>query len=72
MEYFKHGSLLTIMKSDKNKYTWNEKIEICRQISAGLLHIHRERIIHGDIALRCPPFSSNLINSIPSQIILKN
>eukprot|EP00493_Phyllostaurus_siculus_P003932 UN03949 len=33
-------------------YSCLEKVLLCKQMSSGLLHIHQENVIHGDIALR--------------------
>ena len=50
MEYWSGGSLKTAL--EKNDISLNRKYELCRQISAGLLHLHSEKIIHGDVSLR--------------------
>eukprot|EP00493_Phyllostaurus_siculus_P003265 UN03279 len=50
MEYWKDGSLLTVMKN--HSFTTLEKISICSQLVKGIWHIHKSRVIHADIALR--------------------
>lgn len=51
MEFFQNGSILHTMQKG-HRFTLDEKVNICRQISAGILHLHRKDVIHGDIAAR--------------------
>jgi len=51
MEYFPDQSLLNILKGGK-VFNFDQQIAICRQMSASILHLHRKKIVHADIALR--------------------
>ena len=49
-QFFPDGDLLTQIK--KYRFTLREKINMCTQVSSGLLHLHALNILHGDLALR--------------------
>ncbi|XP_042017871.1 G-type lectin S-receptor-like serine/threonine-protein kinase LECRK3 [Salvia splendens] len=51
-EYMSNGSLADILFNQKNRPSWEERIEIARDISRGILYLHHEcetQIIHCDI-----------------------
>ena len=50
MELF-HGSLLKILQDGEN-FDLETKIAMCRQVSAGVWHLHGQNVLHCDIALR--------------------
>ena len=52
MEIFQDGDLLSLLKNNVFIPTLEEKLDICKQLSAGLLHLHSEKVIHCDIACR--------------------
>ena len=52
MEIFEDGDLLTLLKNQVFTPSLDEKLNICKQLSAGLLHLHSENVIHCDIACR--------------------
>merc|ERR1719471_2593260 len=51
MEFFQNGSILHTMQKG-HTFSLDQKVNICRQMSAGILHLHRKGVIHGDIAAR--------------------
>ena len=52
MEFYPDGSLLSLLQKNENSLKNRDKIEIFRQLSAGLWHLHAEHVIHCDLALR--------------------
>ncbi|XP_047945872.1 G-type lectin S-receptor-like serine/threonine-protein kinase LECRK3 [Salvia hispanica] len=51
-EYMSNGSLADILFNQENRLSWEERIEIARDISRGILYLHHEcetQIIHCDI-----------------------
>jgi len=50
MEYFEDGSMLDYVK--RQKLTNEEKLHVCLELSKGIWHLHLEKVLHGDLALR--------------------
>jgi len=50
-ELFRDNSLLSVMKGGK-LFSMAEKVVMCRQLAAAVLHLHRANVLHCDIALR--------------------
>ena len=53
MELFRDGCIGAVFRQGYN-FAQAEKISICSQLCCGIHHLHREGIIHADIALRYP------------------
>ena len=45
-------SLLKVMRNYGDEFSIRQKIDLSRQISNGLLHLHSNNVIHADLALR--------------------
>lgn len=58
MEFCDRGSLDKLM--EKQKLTIEEKLHILHTVAAGIAHLHRERVVHRDIAARNILISSPL------------
>jgi len=50
MEYFPDGSLLDVVK--KKKFSNEEKLHFCLQLTQAIWHLHALHVLHGDLALR--------------------
>merc|ERR1719483_1856264 len=50
MDYYEHGSLHDVIK--KEAFTMTEKTLFCLDLAKGLWHLHCEKVLHGDLALR--------------------
>merc|ERR1712000_397262 len=46
-----NGSLHSLLKSDK-PLGWSTVVNILRGVSAGMYHLHKEKILHRDLAAR--------------------
>ncbi|PRP81759.1 putative LRR receptor-like serine/threonine-protein kinase [Planoprotostelium fungivorum] len=51
-EYCGGGSLLSYLRNNEEKVTLEEKMKFVTQIAQGMLHLHMEKIIHRDLAVR--------------------
>jgi len=49
MEYCARGSLFKVLKDDKLDFDWKRGIEICNEMTAGLLALHKSNIYHRDL-----------------------
>lgn len=53
MDLYKNGSLLQSFQGEVPViFSFEEEIDICSQLCNGLHHLHREKVIHADLALR--------------------
>ena len=53
MKYFSSGSILDIIQNnDEIKFTIEDKLNICKQLTEGLWHLHDANGVHADLALR--------------------
>src|SRR3990170_1307353 len=48
MKYYRLGSLRDYITKNFYKIKWNEKLELLKNITAGLNHLHYQKIIHRD------------------------
>src|ERR1043165_3198533 len=49
MKYYQLGSLRDYLKKNFYSIKWSEKLQILRNIVAGLSHLHNQKIIHRDL-----------------------
>eukprot|EP00455_Lapot_gusevi_P042344 TRINITY_DN5009_c0_g4_i3.p1 TRINITY_DN5009_c0_g4~~TRINITY_DN5009_c0_g4_i3.p1 ORF type:complete len:282 (+),score=60.67 TRINITY_DN5009_c0_g4_i3:91-936(+) len=49
MEYMEGGSLHGVLHDDDIQLSWSRRLEILRDITAGVLFLHRQNIVHRDL-----------------------
>jgi len=51
-EYLNKGSLLGVLKTEKDMFKLNDLVKMCAQTCAGMVYLEEQKIIHRDIAAR--------------------
>ena len=53
LEYANNGSLRQYLKTNFQKFDWNSKLNLAKQIANALMNLHDNNIIHGKLVIIC-------------------
>jgi serine/threonine protein kinase len=60
MQYYPHGSLFDLLKRAKRgdrsalrELDWPKRLEMARDVAAGMQFLHKRGVVHGDLRCGC-------------------
>lgn len=66
LEFYPHGSLYDVLIAKRLELPFHVLVRMARDIALGILHLHKEKVIHRDIATRNVLVGDNYCTAIPS------
>ncbi len=66
LEFYPHGSLYDVLVAKRLELPFHILVRMARDIALGILHLHKEKVIHRDIATRNVLVGDNYCTAIPS------
>jgi serine/threonine protein kinase len=66
LEFYPHGSLYDVLVAKRLELPFHILVRMARDIALGILHLHKEKVIHRDIATRNVLVGDNYCTAMPS------